>query len=129
MPALDLQAAVKRGTADFRVGPKSGIRKQMRAIILVSGDAGGGLVFLRCLAPDHRPKNDDQEQRRGRPVKPDVIEAAKYIDQEQEAYDRTYRCDWARQAQLPLPNAGEDSLCITRGVEVRRAPPSCRTAI
>src|ERR1700733_1132535 len=68
----------------------------------------GSASFLRPPAPARGPQKRDQQQHRGGPLKPDVVEAAEHINRKQEDDDGDHHGAKTRQPYVPSPGAREE---------------------
>ena len=54
-------------------------------------------------APSRGPQEGDQQQHRGGPLKPDLVETAEHVDHEQEDSDGDHHDAETGQARIPTP--------------------------
>ena len=90
-------------------------------------------LFLRPPAPARGPQKSDQQQHRGGPLKPDVVEAAEQVDQKQEDDDGDHHGAETRQPYVPFPGARDEAgLRMIRGrrrwLRRHRGPRCCAAA-
>ena len=91
-------------------------RSQASALLPNTGQLS---LYLRRVARDRGPQNSDQRERHGGPVKPDVVEAAKHVDQKQEHYEGDHHRAQAWQPSVPCPGGGEAGLSPLHGTRRR----------